>query len=500
MSESGLLSPSTGTTSPRSWPMLIGGNWVEAAAGEWREITSPARRGHVLARVPRGDAGDVDRAVTAAQEAFPAWRDQHFTARQRLLLRIADALEGRAEELARVTAEDTGNALRTQARPEAALLADLFRYFGGVAGEVKGTTLPAGATQLQYTRQEPLGVVGAILPWNSPLMIAGFKVPAALAAGNTIVLKAAEDAPLSILLMAEICAEVLPPGVLNVVTADREVSELLVVDPRVDKITFTGSTAAGRRIGSIVGGRIGRITLELGGKSAAVVLDDADIEATARSLALSELHLSGQACLSLTRVVVQRDKHDEMLEAIAEVFRQVAVGSALAEGTEMGPLATAAQLERVTGYIELGKQSGAVLAAGGGRPKDLPCGYFVEPTVFGEVDNASRIAQEEIFGPVLSVIPADSEQEAIRIANDTMYGLYGSVFTSDADRYARVASDIRAGTVSQNGFRSSTSIAFGGFKQSGVGREGGKEGILDFTETKVLLYDDPPANPSGGPA
>src|SRR3712207_3782533 len=212
MTERSVLSPPAGAASLPSRLMLIGGNWVEAVDGEWREITSPGRRGQVLARVPRGNATDVDRAVTAAREAFPAWRDQHFKERQRVLLRIADALEGRAEELARLTAADTGNALRTQARPEAALLVDLFRYFGGVAGEVKGTTLPAGASQLQYTRQEPLGVVGAILPWNSPLMIAGFKVPAALAAGNTIVLKAAEDAPLSILLMAEICEEFLPPG------------------------------------------------------------------------------------------------------------------------------------------------------------------------------------------------------------------------------------------------------------------------------------------------
>jgi aldehyde dehydrogenase (NAD+) len=276
MSQQSVLSSSTDATSPPTRLMLIGGNWVEAVDGEWREITSPGRRGEVLARVPRGNATDVDRAVTAAREAFPAWRDQHFKERQRVLLQIADALELRAEELARLTAADTGNALRTQARPEAALLVDLFRYFGGVAGEVKGTTLPAGASQLQYTRQEPLGVVGAILPWNSPLMIAGFKVPAALAAGNTIVLKAAEDAPLSILLMAEICEEFLPPGVLNVVTGTgRNAGNALVEHPGVDKVSFTGSTEVGRGIAGKAGERLAHLSLELGGKNPSIVFPGA---------------------------------------------------------------------------------------------------------------------------------------------------------------------------------------------------------------------------------
>jgi acyl-CoA reductase-like NAD-dependent aldehyde dehydrogenase len=340
--------------------------------------------------------------------------------------------------------------------------------------------------------REPVGTVGAIVPWNSPHGLIPHKIGPALLAGCTVVLKMSPEAPGAGYVTAEAAAQIgLPPGVLNVVTADREVSELLVRDPRVDKITFTGSTAAGRRIGSILGERIGRMTLELGGKSAAVILDDADIEAAAATIAKQECVMTGQVCSSLTRVVVPRARHDQMVEALATIFGQVRVGNQFDAQTQMGPLAVARQRDRVEGYIAQGVAEGATLAAGGRRPGHLDRGWFIEPTVFGNVDNASTIAQEEIFGPVLSVIPAADEDDAVRIANDTIYGLNASVFTPDPDRAYAVARRLRSGTVGMNSFRTDFGIAFGGFKQSGVGREGGKEGLGHFLETKTVILDEP---------
>jgi acyl-CoA reductase-like NAD-dependent aldehyde dehydrogenase len=342
--------------------------------------------------------------------------------------------------------------------------------------------------------REPVGVVGAIIPWNAPVQLITHKIGPALLAGCSIVLKLSPEAPGEGYVYAEAAEAIgLPPGVLNVVTADREVSQLLVTDPRVDKITFTGSTAAGRKIASLCGERIARVTLELGGKSAAVVLDDADIASVAASIAGAECIMTGQVCSSLTRIVVTRQRHDEMVEALAENFAQVQVGDQFDAGSQIGPLAMQRQRDRVEGYIQKGVDEGATLAAGGGRPKHLERGWFVEPTVFGNVDNSSTIAQEEIFGPVLSVIPANDEQDAVRIANDTIYGLNSSVFTPDADRARKVAGQIRAGTVGHNGFKTDFGMAFGGFKQSGIGREGGKEGLLPFLETKTVILDEPPA-------
>ena len=314
-------------------------------------------------------------------------------------------------------------------------------------------------------------------------------------AGCTVVLKLSPEAPGEGYLVAEAAEQIgLPPGVLNVVTADREVSELLVRDPRIDKITFTGSTAAGRKIGAICGERIARVTLELGGKSAAVILDDVDIATAAAKIAGAECVMTGQVCSSLTRIVVTRKRHDEMVEALAAVFGAVNVGDPFDEQTQMGPLAHAASTRRASRATSPRVSTkGATLAAGGGRPKHLERGWFVEPTVFGNVDNSSTIAQDEIFGPVLSVIPADDERDAVRIANDTIFGLNSAVFTNDVDRAREVAGQMRAGTVGQNSFRTDFGIAFGGFKQSGIGREGGVEGLRHFLETKTVILDEAPA-------
>ncbi|MCW2935108.1 MAG: hypothetical protein JWM19_6070 [Actinomycetia bacterium] len=342
---------------------------------------------------------------------------------------------------------------------------------------------------------EPVGVVGAIVPWNVPLGLMVWKVAPALLAGCTVIVKSSPEAPGEGYVLAEAAqAAGLPPGVVNAVTADRQVSELLVRDPRVDNIAFTGSTAAGRRIGSILGERIARYTLELGGKSAAVVLEDADIAAVAQELAAHECNITGQFCASLSRIVVPRSRHDEFVEALASDFSAVRVGDPFDPRTEMGPLAVSRQRDRVEGYIAKGIADGATLATGGHRPAHLDRGWFIEPTVFGNVDNSSTIAQEEIFGPVLSVIPADNERQAIEIANDSIYGLNASVYTNDVDHALAVARQLRSGTVGHNAYRSDFTMAFGGFKQSGVGREGGRDGLREFLETKSVILN---ARPSG---
>jgi acyl-CoA reductase-like NAD-dependent aldehyde dehydrogenase len=371
-----------------------------------------------------------------------------------------------------------------------------FEYYAGLA-ETYTFEEPAQPTEggeFGLLVREPVGVVGSIIPWNGAIASVAMKTAPALLAGCTVILKSAPEAPGAAYLVAEVAERIgLPPGVFNVVTADREVSELLVRDPRVDKIAFTGSTAAGRRIGSICGERVARCTLELGGKSAAVILDDADLEAAADTLAGAECFLSGQVCSSLTRIVVSRNRHDELVEALGASFESVRVGDPFEAETEMGPLAAERQRDRVEGYIAQGKQEGATLVTGGGRPKHLERGWYVEPTVFGNVQNSHKIAQEEIFGPVVSVIPAADEEDAIRIANDTIYGLNASVFTADVDRARAVAARLRTGTVGHNAFRSDFGIAFGGFKQSGIGREGGREGLRSYLETKTVILEGVPA-------
>jgi len=491
MTEQTVLDPSTDATSPPTRLMLINGEWVEGVEGEWRDIISPGRRGQVLARVPRGGVPDVNRAVEAARNAFPGWRDQHFTARQRVLLRIADALEGRIEELAQLTAADTGNALRTQARPEAAFLVDLFRYFGGVAGEVKGTTLPAGSSQLQYTRQEPLGVVGAILPWNSPLMIAGFKVPAALAAGNTIVLKAAEDAPLTILLLAEICQEHLPPGVLNVVTGTgRNAGNALVEHPGVDKISFTGSTEVGRGIAGKAGERLAHLSLELGGKNPSIVFPGAVTDELIDGLVTSSrITRQGQSCTAGSRLYLHRDVHDEVLARLTERLGGMKVGDPLDEANDIGAVINQTQYDSIREYLEEGLETMHV-ELGGLPPTTGPLaeGFFHVPTVFSGADNSFRLAREEIFGPVVVAIPWTDVDDVVRMANDSAYGLGAYVWSHNLDQAITTAHRLEAGWVQVNqGGGQVVGQSYGGYKQSGLGREVSLEGMIaGFTQTKQI--------------
>jgi acyl-CoA reductase-like NAD-dependent aldehyde dehydrogenase len=489
------------TSVPIQYPdrFYIGGQWVSPSSASTIRVIDPGTE-QVYFSVAEAQAADIDRAVTAAREAFDRGPWPRLTHLQRAehLRALAAALRKRGEDVSQIWPRESG-VLHSGATFAAAGAAMSLEYYADLAGTYawEEPSRPArGGFGLLV--KEPVGVVGAIIPWNAPLPQIGMKLAPALIAGCTVILKSSPEAPGEGYVFAEAAqAAGIPAGVINIVTADREVSELLVRDPRVDKISFTGSTAAGRKIGAICGERIARCTLELGGKSAAVILDDADLGSAAQALAAAECILAGQVCASLTRIVVSQRRHDELVEALSAHFSQVKVGNQFDPAAQMGPLAARRQRDRVEGYIAKGIAGGATLATGGGRPKDLDRGWYVEPTVFGNVDNSSVIAQEEIFGPVLSVIPARDEQDAITIANETIYGLNSAVFTGDVERARDVAGQIRAGTVGHNGFKSDSSIGFGGFKQSGIGREGGLQGLLPFLETKTVLLDGPTARYEG---
>jgi aldehyde dehydrogenase (NAD+) len=472
----------------------IGGQWVGPSSDAVIEVVDSATE-QVYFRVPAAQAADIDRAVTAARTAFDTGPWPSLTPGQRAgyLRALGAELGKRAEDIGQLWPREAG-ALHSVARHGGARAEAAFNAYAGLADSYSfEESVKPTVGEFGLLMREPVGVVGAIIPWNGPTTLISHKVAPALVAGCTVILKNSPEAPGEGYLLAEAAEAVgLPAGVVNVVTADREVSELLVRDPRVDKITFTGSTAAGRRIASLCGERIARCTLELGGKSAAIILDDADIESAAATLSAAECLLSGQVCASLTRIIISRSRHDAMVEALAGTFGQVRVGDPFSDSSQMGPLVAERQRDRVEGYIARGVADGARLATGGSRPRDLDRGWYIQPTVFGNVDNRSVIAQEEIFGPVLSVIPAQDEEDAIRIANDTIYGLNASVFTQDVNRARHIGARLRSGTVGHNGIGSDLGVSFGGYKQSGIGREGLCEGLQYFLETKFMVLDSPP--------
>jgi len=486
------MSPSAGQRRIRHPErFFIGGEWVEPSSSARIDVRDSATE-EVFLSVAEAQIEDVDRAVAAARKAFDhgPWPRMAHKERAAWLEKIADVWTKRAPDIADTWVRESG-VLHAVAKYAAVNPAATFRYHAGLADTFEWEEPHVTPDGLRAALvREPVGVVGAIIPWNAPNALMAYKTAAALIAGCTVIIKASPEAPSAAYLLAEICEEAgLPEGVFNFVTADREVSERLVRNAGVDKISFTGSTAAGRRIGSICGERIARCTLELGGKSPAVILDDYDLDKAAQSIAQTAKFLTGQVCSSLTRLIVTKGRHDAFVDALASRFGKVKVGDPFAASSEMGPLAMARQRDRVEGLIAKGRAEGARLATGGGRPAHLDRGYFIEPTVFANVDNASTIAREEIFGPVLSVIPADSEEQAIEIANDTIYGLNSSVFTNDPERAYAVGRRLRAGTVGHNAFKTDFSISFGGFKQSGIGREGGIEGMYPYLEAKTIILD-----------
>jgi acyl-CoA reductase-like NAD-dependent aldehyde dehydrogenase len=486
----------TGATSPvDTRGMLIGGQWVQASSGEVISVDNPARR-QVIAYVPRGAAADVDNAVQHASAAFRSWSKVTPRERGLQLLRIADALESRVEEIARTIATETGNALRTQARPEAKLAADIFRYFGGLAGELKGMTVPLGEHVLSYTRREPLGVVGAVIPWNAPLLLAALKIAPAVCAGNTVVLKTAEDAPLAVLLLAATCQDHLPAGVLNVLTGTgTECGAPLLQHPGVAKLSFTGSTAVGKLVMQAAAERVLPVSLELGGKSPCIVFPDADDDWVVDGIiAAMRFTRQSQSCTAGSRVFLHASIYEPFLEKLVQKASALRIGDPLDEETEVGTIINEKQFRRVCGYIEDGmKQPGSKLLAGGLPPTDGPLseGYYMQPTVFANASNEWRLAREEIFGPVMVAVPWTDETEVIRMANDSHYGLAGYVWTHDIGKALRTAHEIQSGWVQVNqGTGQSPGQPYGGYKQSGLGREFSLESMLDsFTQTKAITVN-----------
>ncbi|MBO0750297.1 MAG: aldehyde dehydrogenase, partial [Porphyrobacter sp.] len=439
---------------------------------------------------------DMDRAVAAARQAFDhgPWPTTPPAERGKVLMAMAAILEKRVPEIAKAwTAQIGGLATRSEGMQMGSVMG--MRGIAALGESFPWTEKRKGQmVDTAVIVREPVGVVAGIAPWNAPFGIMLNKVAYSLIAGNTIVMKPSPETPLEAYIIAEAAEEAgLPAGVLNLVPADRGPSDHLVCNPGVDKVSFTGSTVAGKRIAEVCGSRIARCTLELGGKSAAIVRDDFPIEAAANILGNTITVLSGQVCAMLSRAIVTKDRHDELAEAIAKVMQGIKIGHSDDPETQLGPLAMKRQLERVEMYIEEGKKSGADLVTGGQRPAHMNKGYFMEPTLFANVDNKSRIAQEEIFGPVLCLIPAEDEEDAIRIANESNYGLNGAVMTGDAQAAYDVARKVRTGVVGQNGMRMEFGMPFGGFKQSGIGREGGEEGLWPYVETKTILLDAAPA-------
>ena len=474
---------------------LVDGQWVGARNDEWIPVESPRDR-QTIARVPRGGEKDVADAVNAAGRAFPGWRDTAPRARGRLLQQIADALEPHVERIARIISLENGNALRTQSRGEVNFAIDVFRYFGSVAGEVKGEIIPLNATVLDYSRREPLGVVGAITPWNAPVQLAVMKIASALAAGNTLVLKAAEDAPLAVLEIAKIADKFLPRGVLNVIVGyGTEAGEALITHPDVRKLSFTGSTAVGSRVMAAAADRILPVSLELGGKNPQIVYPDANEDWVAQGTITGMRFVrQGQSCTAGSRLFVHRSILDSFVDKVTTNLAKLKVGDPLDEESDIGAIVNKKQFDRVCGYIDDGLQRTNTTAAVGGLPPTngpLSEGYYVEPTVIVGVENEWRIAQEEIFGPVMCVIPWEDEDDVIRMANDTHYGLSAFIWTHDIGRALRAAHSIEAGWVQVNqGGGQVLGQSYGGYKRSGIGREFSLEGMIEsFTQRKHVSID-----------
>jgi acyl-CoA reductase-like NAD-dependent aldehyde dehydrogenase len=476
----------------RHQPMLINGDWVWAASGETIPVENPGRR-EVIAEVPRGGAPDVDAAVDASLTAFASWRKVAPRERGRLLMRIADDIEARLEELARTVALETGNALRTQARPEVKAAAEMFRYFGGLASELKGDTLPLGHDLLSFTQREPLGVVAAVIPWNAPFLLASVKIAPAVCAGNTVVMKTAEDAPLAVLMLAELCQAHLPPGVVNMLTGTGpECGAPLLNHAKVAKLSFTGSTGVGKLVMEAAAKRILPVSLELGGKSPSIVFPDADEDWVVEGIiAAMRFTRQSQSCTAGSRLFLHRSLYDSFLERLAAKVTQLRIGDPLEEETDIGAIINEKQFRRVCGYVEDGlRQPGSRLVMGGLPDKEGPLsrGYFMRPTAFAQADNDWRLSREEIFGPVLVAIPWQDEDEVIRMANDSHYGLAAYIWTHDIGRALRAARDVEAGWVQINqGTGQLPGHSYGGYKQSGLGREFSLDAMLEsFTQVKNI--------------
>jgi acyl-CoA reductase-like NAD-dependent aldehyde dehydrogenase len=469
--------------------MTIAGRAVDAASGETFEVIDPST-GQVLTEVPRGGIADVDAAVAAAREAFEdrRWSGMRPGKRAEILFKIGELIKRNISELSQLEALDGGKPV-SLASGEMWMAGEVFRYYSGWPTKFFGETNPTADDMLVYSLREPVGVCGGIIPWNYPMVMATWKLAPALAFGNTCVLKPAEQTPLTALRLAELCLEAgVPEGVVNVVPGfGEEAGQALAQHHDVDKIAFTGSTEVGRKILHASEGNLKRVSLELGGKSPNIVFSDANLRRASKGSMLGVFINSGQVCTAGTRILVEKSVHDEFVSSLVDATSSMKLGHPLDEGTGMGPVVSEEQMDRVTGYIDIGKSEGAEVVTGGERATDLGDGYFIQPTVFAGVRNDMRIAQEEIFGPVAAVIEVDDVDDAIATANDTIYGLAAAVWTNDLAKAHRVARGLKAGTVWVNTYGDvDPSVSFGGYKQSGFGRELGVHSMETYTQTKSV--------------
>ncbi|MFF5991731.1 aldehyde dehydrogenase [Prauserella flavalba] len=469
--------------------LFIGGRWVEPSSEHVIDVVSPSTE-EVLATVPEAREADVDAAVAAARKAFDEgpWPRMSPAERGAILARVGKEVEKRFDEMAAAFTAEIGapTAVSTAFHQNALKMWDDVSTLHERFAFEEERTWADGNGKLVH---EPVGVVATIIPWNGPVATASLKIGPALAAGCTVVLKPAPEGPVSVMLLAEALeAAGLPEGVVSVLPAGREVGEYLVRHPGVDKVAFTGSTAAGKRIMSLCGERVTRVTLELGGKSAGIIADDIPLDQVLPTLLFAGIGHSGQVCAALTRILVPRERQQELLDAMVPALEALKVGDPLQPDTALGPLAAERQRERVENYIRIGLDEGARLVTGGGRPEGLDRGFYVQPTLFADVSNDMRIAREEIFGPVVCVIPFDSIDEAVDIANDSDYGLSGAVYARDAALAEQIARRIRTGQISINSWGMCVVQPFGGYKQSGLGREGNVEGLSAYLETKLIQY------------